>query len=190
MRYKELLMAAALSAVVAASPIVRADDASEHAGHDHGAAAGDHDHGAADGDARGDGAAAGHDHGSGEGGPDMDMHKKHAKDMQDMLDKIKAATDPQEKERLVQQFVDAEQAHMKQMHGTMDKAPETITAKAVDKPMPKRGRMGAMGAKGQPDMTERRLDAIDRRLSAIQMSLDRLLRDRDAKDAPPPPANQ
>jgi hypothetical protein len=190
MRYQELLTAMILSAALAAPVIVRADDASEHAGHDHGAAAGEHEHGAGDADAHGNGAAAGHDHGSGEGGHDMDMHKKHMKDMQDMLDRIKAATDPQEKERLVQQFVDAEQDHMKQMHGMMDKGPEIIQGKAVDKPAPKRGRGGMMGAKGQPDMTERRLDAIDRRLNAIQMSLDRLVRDREAKDVGAPPANQ
>jgi len=108
------------------------------------------------------------------------MHQKHMKEMQELLAKIKAAPDAQEKERLVQQFVDTAQEHEKQMHGMMDKMQmqEKPQVKQPERLSPKRGRMGMKGA---VDTTEKRLDVIDKRLDAMQGLLERLVHEHEAK---------
>ena len=164
------------AAALALSPTARAVD---HAEHDHGSGAtAEHDHDAAGHDhesaeaAEREQGAGGHDHGSGDGGHDMDMHKKHVKEMQDRLDRIKSASDPQEKERLVQEFVDSEQEHMKQMHGMMDKTKDKDSGRSDAKASAmKRMRMGM--TKGGSDTVERRLDAIEKKLDAVLRSLDK-----------------
>jgi len=182
-------LAVLFAATLALAPAARADDQpgqGAEPAHQHGDAAPAAEHEHEHGDAAG---SAEHDHGAGgEGGHDMAMHEKHMKEMQDLLAKIKAAPDAQEKERLVQQFVDAEQEHEKQMHGMMDKMQmqEKMQDKMQEKPQikpperlsPKRGRMGMKGA---VDPTEKRLDMIDKRLEAVQGLLERLVHEHEAK---------
>jgi TolA-binding protein len=101
-------------------------------------------------------------------GPDMHKHmqqmQEHMRDMQAQMEKMRQTTDPAEREKLMQEHMQTMQEHMKSMGEHM-------------KSMHGSGGGMMMGAdqKGRQEITDKRLDMIEKRMDLMQMMREQMM---------------